>query len=188
MSEPKKKGGARPNAGRKKSEAKVQIEAAIAASGGQLDGRSLGGKEHAGFLLDQLNAIDPQLIHDIAIPISLEPIKVPKEATDEEAKALEKLEAQRKLDLVTKKVALKQWRKLSFEVQGWARLWFAASTALDTRRYLYDKAGHQAVKIINHVHDKPIEHNVTLSLGEGMRLAMQEADQRLKEFRGSYRQ
>jgi hypothetical protein len=30
------------------------------------------------------------------------------------------------------------------------------------------------------VHDKPIEHNVTLSLGEGMRLAMQKAEERVR--------
>lgn len=180
MTEPKKKGGARPGAGRRKNEAKAQLEAAIAASGGQLDGRSLGGKEHAGYLLEELNAIDPQLIHDIAISVSTEPIKISKEATDEEAKVLEKLEAQRKLDLLTKKAALKQWRKLSFEVQGWARLWFTASTALDTRKYLYDKAGHQAVKIINHVHDKPIEHTHTHTLSERFRIAMEKAEQRVR--------
>jgi hypothetical protein len=33
---------------------------------------------------------------------------------------------------------------------------------------------------INHLHDKPLDLNMTLSLGEGMRLAMQKAEERVK--------
>jgi hypothetical protein len=51
--------------------------------------------------------------------------------------------------------------------------------SLDLRKWLYDKADGKAVQTINHLHDKPIEVNATLSLGEGMRIAMEKAEQRL---------
>jgi hypothetical protein len=47
-------------------------------------------------------------------------------------------------------------------------------------RYLEDRAYGRPVDTVNHLHDKPIEHNVTLSLGEGMRLAMQKAEERVR--------
>jgi hypothetical protein len=47
-------------------------------------------------------------------------------------------------------------------------------------RYLEDRAYGRPVDTVNHLHDKPIDMNVTLSLGEGMRLAMQKADERLR--------
>jgi hypothetical protein len=33
---------------------------------------------------------------------------------------------------------------------------------------------------VNHMHDKPLEVNATLTLGEGMRLAMQKAEERVR--------
>jgi hypothetical protein len=36
---------------------------------------------------------------------------------------------------------------------------------------------------VNHMHDKPLEVNATLSLGEGMRLAMERADERLRNHK-----
>ena len=36
---------------------------------------------------------------------------------------------------------------------------------------------------VNHMHDKPLEVNATLSLGEGMRVAMDKALKRLKDLR-----
>jgi hypothetical protein len=175
VTEPKKKGGARPNAGRKKN----PVKQAVVSAGVEIDGRSVGGKEHAGWLIEQLNAIDPEMMRDLDLHVSSEPIKVPKDADDEQRAELEKAELQRRAMWEAKKLALKRWRKLPFEVQGWACLWFADRNALDSRRYLYDKAGHQAVKIINHVHDKPIDVNLNISLRERFKLALEKADQRV---------
>ncbi len=36
------------------------------------------------------------------------------------------------------------------------------------------------VQTVNHIHDKPIDLNVSLSLGERMRVAMEEAEQRVR--------
>lgn len=33
---------------------------------------------------------------------------------------------------------------------------------------------------VNHMHDKPLEVNATLTLGEGMRIAMQKAEERVR--------
>jgi hypothetical protein len=121
---PKKKGGARPNAGRKKRAAPVQI----------IDGRTVTGQQHAQWLIDQLNTpFNPK---------KPEPL----------------------------------------ELAGWRRLWDSLDKriALEVRRYLYDRAKGKATITVNHLHDKPIEHNVTLSLGEGMRLAMQKAEERVR--------
>jgi len=167
---PKKKGGARPNAGRKKREAPVQI----------IDGRTVTGQQHAQWLIDQLNAIDPEIIEHRALIVSADPIEVPKDATDESRKELQKLEARRKLALELRNTADAKFQKLSYEVQGWALVWFGSRTALETRKYLYDRAKGKATITVNHLHDKPIEHNVTLSLGEGMRLAMQKAEERVR--------
>lgn len=46
-------------------------------------------------------------------------------------------------------------------------------------RYLEDRAYGRPVDTVNHLHDKAIDLNVTLSLGEGMRLAMQKAEERI---------
>lgn len=184
VSETKPKGGARPNAGRKKNEVKAAVEAA------GIDGRSVGGKDHAGWLIEQMNAIDPEMMQDLDRIVSSEPFKAPKPregvSKDEQEKIereCEKLEAARREHWKLKQIALKRWRKFSFEVRGWARLWFADRTALDVRKYLYDKAGHQAVKIINHVHDKPIEHNHTHTISERFRIAMEKAEQRVRDGR-----
>ena len=47
-------------------------------------------------------------------------------------------------------------------------------------RYLEDRAYGRPVDTVNHLHDKPIEVNATLSLGEGMRIAMEKAEQRVR--------
>lgn len=77
-------------------------------------------------------------------------------------------------------------KKETLELAGWRRLWDALDkrVALECRRYLYDKAGGKAVITVNHLHDKPIEVNATLTLGAGMRQAMQKADTRLELLNG----
>jgi hypothetical protein len=47
-------------------------------------------------------------------------------------------------------------------------------------RYLDDRAYGRPMDTVNHLHDKPIEMNHTLTLGEGMRLAMQKAEERVR--------
>lgn len=50
-------------------------------------------------------------------------------------------------------------------------------------RYLEDRAYGRPIDTVNHLHDKPVDLNVTLSLGEGMKLAMQKADERLRNHK-----
>jgi hypothetical protein len=50
-------------------------------------------------------------------------------------------------------------------------------------RYLEDRAYGRPVDTVNHLHDKPLEVNATLSLGEGMRIAMEKAEQRVRSKR-----
>jgi hypothetical protein len=49
-------------------------------------------------------------------------------------------------------------------------------------RYLEDRHYGRPMDTVNHLHDKPLEVNATLSLGEGMRLAMAKADERLRKY------
>lgn len=173
MTEKKNKGGARPGCGRKKRGAPVEI----------IDGRTVTGKDHAQVLIDELNSIDPEIMVDRELRVSVEPLGIPDDATKESRKDLEKLEARRIAALALKNAADAKFEKLSYEVQGWAVLWFSSRTALETHKYLYDRAKGKAVITVNHVHDKPMEHNVTLSLGEGMRIAMERADERLRNHK-----
>ena len=73
----------------------------------------------------------------------------------------------------------------SLEIAGWRRLWDSLDkrVALETRKYLYDRARGKAVITVNHLHDKPIEHNVNLNLSERFKLAMQNATDRLSRLR-----
>lgn len=153
----KTRGGHREGSGRKKN----AVKAAVLEAG--IDGRSVGGKEHAAWLIEQLNAIDPQLIEDLDRYVRAEPFTCDEHADDETRKNTEELEARRREHWTLKKAAQRAWRKLTREVQGWARIWFGPQ-GFECRRYLYDKAGHKAVQIINHVHDKPIDVNLNVSI------------------------
>lgn len=57
------------------------------------------------------------------------------------------------------------------ELAGWRRLWDSMDKriALECRRYLYDKAKGKATITVNHLHDKPIEMNVNLSMAQIVR-------------------
>ena|ERR1035438_2860717 len=46
--------------------------------------------------------------------------------------------------------------------------------------YLDNRDLGNTVDTVNHLHDKPLEVNATLTLGEGMRLAMEKAEQRVR--------
>lgn len=48
---------------------------------------------------------------------------------------------------------------------------------------LTEKRDGKAQHTVNHLHDKPLEHNITLNLGERMKLAMERADARLLAFK-----
>ena len=50
-------------------------------------------------------------------------------------------------------------------------------------RYLEDRAYGRPMDTVNHMHDKPMDVNLTVNLGEGMRAAMKKADERLANFR-----
>jgi hypothetical protein len=175
---PKVKGGARAGAGRKST--KVEL-AAIAET--PIDGRTVEGKNHAQYLIDQLNAIDPQLLEHKDLLVSDEPIEIPESATDAVKQDLAKLEARRLEHWKLKQAATRKFRRLSFEVQGWAPLWFSSRTALETRKYLHDKSEGKAVQTLNHLHDKPQEHLVTLNLSDRFRIAMEKATKRVSDLR-----
>ncbi len=61
-----------------------------------------------------------------------------------------------------------------------------AETTLNTAdlrnalEYLDNRDLGNTVDNVNHMHDKPLEVNATLTLGEGMRLAMEKAEQRVR--------
>jgi hypothetical protein len=68
----------------------------------------------------------------------------------------------------------------SFEVQRFRAIDNAGcGYSLDLRKYLYDKRDGKAVHTINHLHDKPLEMNVTHTLSERMRIAMEKAEKRV---------
>lgn len=71
----------------------------------------------------------------------------------------------------------------SEEIKGWRSLWNAQDLRikLDTRKYLYDKRDGKPVQTVNHLHDKPIEMNVTHSMAEIVR----EVRQRKAEYERS---
>jgi hypothetical protein len=46
--------------------------------------------------------------------------------------------------------------------------------------YLDNRDLGNTIDHVNHIHKDPMEMNVTLSLGEGMRLAMQKAEERVR--------
>jgi len=56
---------------------------------------------------------------------------------------------------------------------------FSIIPLINLLHYLEDRAFGRAVQTVNHLHDKPLEVNHTLTLGEGMRLAMQKAEERI---------
>ena len=174
----KTRGGARKGAGRKATKV-----ASIAVAATPIDGRSIQGKNHATYLIDELNAIDPLLMRNKDLLVSGEPIEIPGDATDAIRKDLEKLEARRQALWMLKQSATKRFRKLSFELQGWAPLWFSERTALDTRKYLHDKSEGKALQTLNHLHDKPIEHNLNLKLSERFQLAIEKGMKRVSDLR-----
>lgn len=63
------------------------------------------------------------------------------------------------------------------EVAGWRGLWDSmnAGIRLDARKYLYDKRDGKAVHTVNHLHDKPIEMNVNVTLSEAIQKARKRA-------------
>lgn len=175
---PTGKGGARPGAGRPPTKVESQ---AIAET--PIDGRTVEGKNHAQYLISQLNAIDPELLEHKDLLVSDEPLEIPDNATDAVKQDLEKLEARRLARWKLKQAAIRKFRRLSFELQGWAPLWFYPRTALETRKYLHDKSEGKAVQTLNHLHDKPQEHFVTLNLSERFRIAMDKAAKRVCDLR-----
>ena len=73
----------------------------------------------------------------------------------------------------------------SAEIAGWRELWDAEDgrVRLDTRKYLYDKRDGKAMHTVNHLHDKPLEVNMTHSLSERFRIAMEKAEKRVNSLR-----
>jgi hypothetical protein len=66
----------------------------------------------------------------------------------------------------------KTWSGDSYEIQRFRQL-DDSSQSLDLRKWLYDKADGKAVQTVNHLHDKPIEMNVNVSMAELVRKVRQ---------------
>jgi hypothetical protein len=68
--------------------------------------------------------------------------------------------------------------------------WWAVLNAQDLRlrfdalKYLTDRRDGKAVQTVNHLHDKPIDVNMNITLGERMKSAMEKAEQRVGTKRG----
>ena len=57
---------------------------------------------------------------------------------------------------------------------------FSILPLVNLLRYLEDRAYGRPMDTVNHLHDKPVQMDVTLSLGEGMKLAMKKAEDRVR--------
>lgn len=115
--------------------------------------------------------------------VSDEAIEIPASVSDAVRKELQKAEARRLQRWEIQQAAIREFRKLSYELQGWAPLWFSPRTSLEARKYLHDKSEGKAIQTVNHLHDKPLELNVTHSLSERFKIEMQKADQRVRDRR-----
>jgi len=58
-----------------------------------------------------------------------------------------------------------------------------ARESLDLRKWLYDKRDGKPVQTVNHLHDKPVEHLVTHTISERMRIALEKAEKRVNASR-----
>lgn len=146
-SPPKKRGGARPGAGRKKKDV-----APIA----PLDGRSNQGRALAQGVLDEARSKQ----------LWLSLIAIERERLG--------------LDELGRIIPVKKDKDGNVidgpDYQGK----FSVIPLVNLLRYLEARAYGNPMDTVNHLHDKPIELNATLTLGEGMRVAMAKAEERLK--------
>lgn len=81
-------------------------------------------------------------------------------------------------DLKHPKVADKE---CTCELCKWRGILDAADARLrfDALKYLTDRRDGKAVQTVNHLHDKPIDVNMNITLGERMKSAMEKAEQRV---------
>jgi hypothetical protein len=65
------------------------------------------------------------------------------------------------------------------EIADWRDLWNAQDLRirLDTRKFWYDKRDGKAIHTVNHLHDKPIEMNVNLSIADVVRKVRERKEQ-----------
>lgn len=70
----------------------------------------------------------------------------------------------------------------SYEIKEWRKLWDASDLRirLDTRKFLYEKRDGKAIHTVNHLHDKPLDVNVSLSVSERMMKALERAEARVR--------
>lgn len=66
----------------------------------------------------------------------------------------------------------------------WKCLWVRdceqpGKAGFEARKYVWNRFSGNPVDTVNHLHDKPLEVNATLTLGEGMRVAMEKAEKRV---------
>ena len=60
----------------------------------------------------------------------------------------------------------------SGELQAFRRIDLSgADASLNLRKWLYDQGHGQSIRTVNHLHDKPIEMNVNVSLAEAVQKA-----------------
>lgn len=68
-----------------------------------------------------------------------------------------------------------------YHVMCWRRLTESGDLRieLDSRSRIEDRALGKAVHTVNHLHDKPVEHLVTHTISERMRIAIEKAEKRV---------
>ena len=166
-SDPKKRGGARPGAGRKKTLPEAVVEAKI-------DGRTSAGRGFAGRILQQAKSeqlwlsmirLECERLHIDPATGKLIPPK-PKKKPDENEELQATVDDRRDVGTAVD----------SGDYKGN----FSTIPLTNILKYLEDRHHGRPVDTVNHLHDKPLEINARLTLGEGMKVAMQKAEERIR--------
>lgn len=163
--QPKKRGGARPGAGRKKLLPGVALEAKI-------DGRKPQGRNLAGRILEQSKSEQ--------LWLSMIRLECERLGIDPATGKLIPPPPKKKRDENEELQATVDDRGTAVD-SGDYKGNFSTIPLTNILKYLEDRHFGRPVDTVNHMHDKPLEVNATLSLGEGMKLAMQKAEERLRK-------
>lgn len=79
--------------------------------------------------------------------------------------------------------AEKKWLKVIELAEKKADTTLNTADLRNALEYLDNRDLGNTVDTVNHLHNKPLQVNATLSLGEGMKLAMERADERLRNHK-----
>lgn len=165
---PKKRGGARPGAGRKKQLPDALVEAKI-------DGRKPAGRSLAGKILERSHAEELWLS---MIELECDRLRIdPKTGKRIPPKPKTKRDENAELQATVDDRA----NVGSSVDEGDYKGNFSTIPLTNILKYLEDRHYGRPVDTVNHLHDKPLEINARLTLGEGMKVAMMKAEERLRK-------